>query len=98
MSNRVKFTPEQKMFFVLKFRELKMSLAEFCRMYNVERTAIHRWSIKYDNKGLEARSRAYARIGRAGQSDGRFGHLRSRRAVACACEEGQDYYHLLPNS
>ena len=21
--------------------------------YNVERTAIHRWSIKYDNKGLE---------------------------------------------
>ncbi len=23
MSNRVKFTPEQKMFFVLKFRELK---------------------------------------------------------------------------
>ena len=53
MSNRVKFTPEQKMFFVLKFRELKMSLAEFCRLYNVERTAIHRWSIKYDNKGLE---------------------------------------------
>ena len=27
MSNRVKFTPEQKMFFVLKFRELKMSVA-----------------------------------------------------------------------
>lgn len=53
MSNRVKFTPEQKMFFVLKFRELKMSLAEFCRLYNVERTAIHRWTIKYDNKGLE---------------------------------------------
>ena len=30
-----------------------MSLAEFCRLYNVERTAIHRWTIKYDNKGLE---------------------------------------------
>ena len=29
MSNKVKFTPEQKMFFVLKFRELKISLAEF---------------------------------------------------------------------
>lgn len=53
MSNKVKFTPEQKMFFVLKFRELKISLAEFCRLYNVERTAIHRWSIKYDNEGLE---------------------------------------------
>lgn len=53
MCNKVKFTPEQKMFFVLKFRELKISLAEFCRLYNVERTAIHRWSIKYDNEGLK---------------------------------------------
>lgn len=30
------------MFFVLKFRELKVSLAEFCKLYNVERTAVHR--------------------------------------------------------
>ena len=51
MSNKVKFTPKQKMFLVLKFRELKISLSAFCRMYNVERTAIHRWSIKYDNEG-----------------------------------------------
>lgn len=53
MSNKVKFTPEQKMFLVLKFRELKISLSAFCRMYNIERTAIHRWSIKYDNEGLK---------------------------------------------
>ena len=53
MSNKVKFTPKQKMFLVLKFRELKISLSAFCRMYNVERTAIHRWSIKYDNEGLK---------------------------------------------
>ena len=36
MSNKVKFTSEQKMFLVLKFRELKISLSAFCRMYNVE--------------------------------------------------------------
>ena len=53
MSNKVKFTPEQKMFLVLKFRELNISLSAFCRLYNVERTAIHRWSIKYDNEGLK---------------------------------------------
>lgn len=53
MSNKIKFTPEQKMFLVLKFRELKISLSAFCRMYNVERTAIHRWFIKYDNEGLK---------------------------------------------
>ena len=55
MSNKVKITPEQKMFLALKFRELKISLSAFCRMYNIERTAIHRWSIKYDKglKGLE---------------------------------------------
>ena len=52
MSKRVKFTPEQKMFLVLKFRKLDISLSEFCRKYNVERTAIHRWSIKYDNNGF----------------------------------------------
>ena len=53
MSNKVKFTSEQKMFLVLKFRELKISLSAFCRLYNVERTTVHRWSIKYDNEGLE---------------------------------------------
>lgn len=53
MSNKVKFTPEQKMFLVLKFRELNISLAAFCRLYNVERTAIRRWAIKYDNKGFK---------------------------------------------
>ena len=53
MSNKVKFTPDQKMFLVLKFRELNISLSAFCRLYNVERTAIHRWSIKYDNESLK---------------------------------------------
>ena len=53
MSNKVKFTPEQKMFLVLKFRELNISLAAFYRLYNVERTAICRWAIKYDNKGVK---------------------------------------------
>ena len=42
MSNKVKFTPEQKMFFVLKFPSFEnISLAKICRLYNVERTAIH---------------------------------------------------------
>ena len=53
MSNKVNFTPEEKMFLVLKFREFNISLATFCRLYNVERTAIHRWSIKYNNKGFK---------------------------------------------
>ncbi|MGL5988595.1 transposase [Cetobacterium sp.] len=42
------------MFFVLKFRELNISLLGFCRLYGVESTAIHRWSIKYDYGGLES--------------------------------------------
>jgi transposase-like protein len=54
MNKRVKFTAEEKMFFVLKFRELNISLLAFCRLYSVESTAIHRWSIKYDHGGLEA--------------------------------------------
>ncbi len=37
MSNRVKFTPEQKMFFVLKFRELKKDISEYIKFYNEER-------------------------------------------------------------
>lgn len=53
MNKRVKFTAEEKMFFVLKFRELNISLLAFCRLYSVESTAIHRWSIKYDHGGLE---------------------------------------------
>lgn len=51
MNKRVKFTAEEKMFFVLKFRELNISLLAFCRLYSVESTAIHRWS--YDHGGLE---------------------------------------------
>lgn len=53
MSKKVKVTPEKKEFLVLKYRELNISLSEFCRLYDVERTAIHRWSIKYDMKGVE---------------------------------------------
>lgn len=53
MSKKVKFTSEEKEFFVLKFRELNISLSAFCRLYNVERTAIHRWAIKYDNGGID---------------------------------------------
>ena len=54
MNKRVKFTAEEKEFFVLKFREIKIYLSEFYRLYNVEKTAIYRWSIKYDHGGLEA--------------------------------------------
>lgn len=54
MNKRVKFTTKEKMFFVLKFRELNIPLSAFCRLYNIERTAIHRWSIKYNHSGLEA--------------------------------------------
>ena len=53
MSKKVKITPEEKEFLVLKYRELNISLSEFCRLYNVERTGIHRWSIKYDAQGTE---------------------------------------------
>ena len=53
MSKKVKITPEEKEFLVLKYRELNISLSEFCRLYNVERTGIHRWSIKYDAQGIE---------------------------------------------
>ena len=37
MPNKVKFTSKQKIFLVLKFRELKISFSAFCRMYNIER-------------------------------------------------------------
>lgn len=53
MNKRVKFTALEKMLFVLKFRELNISLLTFCRLYSVESTAIHRWSIKYDHGELE---------------------------------------------
>ena len=53
MSKKVKITPEEKEFLVLKYRELNISLSEFCRIYAVERTAIHRWCIKYDAEGFE---------------------------------------------
>lgn len=51
MSKKVKFNAAEKEFFVLKYRELNVSLSEFCRVYGVERTAIIRWCIKYDNEG-----------------------------------------------
>src|SRR5574344_89358 len=51
MSKKVKFNAAEKEFFVLKYRELNVSLSEFCRLYGVERTAIIRWCIKYDNEG-----------------------------------------------
>ncbi|MGL5230791.1 MAG: helix-turn-helix domain-containing protein [Cetobacterium sp.] len=53
MSKKVKVTPEEKEFLVLKYIELNVSLSEFCRMFAVERTAIHRWCIKYDAEGSE---------------------------------------------
>ncbi|MGL5051699.1 MAG: hypothetical protein ACRC0V_02735 [Fusobacteriaceae bacterium] len=46
MNKRVRFTAEEKMFFILKFSELNISLLAFCRLYGVESTAIQRWSIK----------------------------------------------------
>ena len=48
MSKKVKVSPNLKEFLVLKFKELNISLSQFCRIYNVERTAIIRWSIKYE--------------------------------------------------
>lgn len=53
MSNKIKFTPLEKEELVLKYRELNISLSAFCMAFNVERTAIIRWSIKYDNGGPE---------------------------------------------
>ena len=54
MSKKVKVSPNLKEFLVLKFKELNISLSHFCRIYNVERTAIIRWSIKYELAGKEA--------------------------------------------
>ncbi len=54
MSKKVKISPNLKEFLVLKFKELNISLSQFCRIYNVERTAIIRWSIKYELGGKEA--------------------------------------------
>jgi len=54
MSKKVKVNPNQKEFLVLKFKELNISLSKFCRIYNVERTAIIRWSIKYELGGKDA--------------------------------------------
>ena len=54
MSKKVKVSPNLKEFLVLKFKELNISLSQFCRIYNVERTAIIRWSIKYEFGGKEA--------------------------------------------
>ena len=54
MSKKVKVSPSLKEFLVLKFKELNISSSQFCRIYNVERTAIIRWSIKYELGGKEA--------------------------------------------
>ena len=54
MYKKVKVDPNQKEFLALKFKELNISLSEFCRVYNVERTAIIRWSIKYELGGKDA--------------------------------------------
>lgn len=53
VSRRVKFSAEQKEKFVLEYRNFQGSLSKFCRIYNVERTAIIRWNIKYKNSGFE---------------------------------------------
>ena len=53
MSKKVKVTPNLKEFLVLKFKELNISLSQFCRIYNAERTVIIRWSIKYELSGKE---------------------------------------------
>lgn len=42
MNKKVKFTAVEKTFFVLRFRELNISPLVFCRLSNVESTAIHR--------------------------------------------------------
>lgn len=42
MSKKVKVDLNQKEFFVWKFKKLSISLSEFCKVYNVERTAIIR--------------------------------------------------------
>lgn len=36
MSKKIKVDPNQKEFFILKFKELNISLSEFWRVYNVE--------------------------------------------------------------
>lgn len=54
MSKKVKVSPNLKEFLVLKFKELNISLSHFYKIYNVERTAIIRWSIKYEFGGKEA--------------------------------------------
>ncbi|MGL5125503.1 MAG: transposase [Fusobacteriaceae bacterium] len=51
MCSNIKFTPEEKLNLLLKYYELKISLSQFCREFNVERTAIVRWNIKYEVGG-----------------------------------------------
>ncbi|MGL5056644.1 MAG: hypothetical protein ACRC6A_04665, partial [Fusobacteriaceae bacterium] len=57
MCSNIKFTPEEKLNLLLKYYELKISLSQFCREFNVERTAIVRWSIKYEVDGPYALKR-----------------------------------------
>jgi len=53
VSERTKFTAEEKLKFVLKYSRSKLNLSEFCRTYNVDITAMIRWKIKYENSGFE---------------------------------------------
>ncbi|MGL5057307.1 MAG: hypothetical protein ACRC6A_08100 [Fusobacteriaceae bacterium] len=51
MCSNIKFTREEKLNLLLKYYELKISLSQFCREFNVERTVIVRWLIKYEAGG-----------------------------------------------
>ncbi|MGL5057385.1 MAG: hypothetical protein ACRC6A_08495 [Fusobacteriaceae bacterium] len=57
MFSNVKFTPEEKLNLFLKYYELKISLSQFYREFNVERIAIVRWLIKYEAGGPSALNR-----------------------------------------
>ncbi|MGL6168945.1 MAG: hypothetical protein ACRC0Y_11720 [Fusobacteriaceae bacterium] len=62
MCSNLKFTREEKLNLLLKYYELKISLSQFCREFNVERTAIVRWNIKYEIGGPSALKRIKIRI------------------------------------
>lgn len=50
MSKKVKITPEEKEFVILKYRESQISFWNFVKF---ERIAIYRWCIEYDTEGSE---------------------------------------------
>lgn len=53
MNKRVKYTAKQKEFFVLKFKKLNWSYAKFFSVYKVDRTALKRWTMKYELNGID---------------------------------------------